>query len=429
MRVCYTPRGFGGEGVAGAEGSAIMSTPSRLIVGACVVALGLACRTPRPAERSQPSPLPDVAARAPAPDVAAPADAAVEDVPPNVAAQRATLRACPAPAGTPTILPEPDSYGDVPGPWTPTARRTAADVPAPVATACAAMEARRRAALSRLGANAPSTEDDPHVEAVGRCFHAGRGAWVLEPGAARVRSGPDPAGETMRWVEVATTLAFVQADGRVLRMRAPAAATRHVSQRAWWSVFHDFDGDGTAEAGLRLPQNSAVMDGTSTTLYTVRDGAIVAYARGAGVDASAPLDVDGDGRPDFLTDSPFHTANTCGPSVFYGVPEAVHALGDGGFSRDDGVAREWMRQRCAGTTAAAADQLLDGGSPHGELIGRVGCLRYIGLTAEALLRAVDAQWPPDAEDHCWSRDGVLSSLRAARVPFQVAPCAADPGGS
>lgn len=418
MRVCYTPRAIGGEGVVGAEGSVVMFTPSRLSVGACVVALGLGCRSSRPAVQAQPSSPPDVvAARAPAPDAAAPTDAAAEDVPANVAAQRAMLRACPVPAGTPAILPEPDSYDGVEGPWTPTARRTAADVPAPVATACAAMEARRRAALARLGANAPNTDDDAHVDAVGRCFHAGRGAWALEPGAARVRSETDLAGERVRVVEVGWTLAFVQADGAVLRARVPGA-------RASWSVFHDFDGDGVAEAGLRVPGAR----GAGSTLYTVRDGAIVAYARGAGVDASTPLDVDGDGRPDFLADSPFTTPNTCGPSVFYGVPEAVHALADGGFSRDDAVAREWMRQRCAGVTAAAAEHVIEGGPPGREIVGRLGCLRYIGVTTEALQRALDAQWPVGADDHCWSREAVVTSLRAARVPFQVAPCAADPGG-
>ena len=62
-------------------------------------------------------------------------------------------------------------------------------------------------------------------------------------------------------------------------------------------------------------------------------------------------------------------------------------------------------------------------------LGRLGCLRYIGVTTEALQRALDAQWPAGADDHCWSREAVVTSLRTARVPFQVAPCAADPGGS
>jgi len=408
-----------GEGAVGAEGFNVMVTPSRLSVGAWVVALGLGCRSSRPVASVRPSSPPDVvAAPASPPDAAPPADDAAEDVLPNFAAQRAVLRACPAPAGTPAIQPEPESYAGVEGPWTPTARRTAAEVPAPVAAACAAMESRRRAALARLGASAPSTEDDPHVEAVGRCYHAGNGAWALEPGAARVRSETDLAGERVRLVEVGWTLAFVQADGRVLRARVPGA-------RASWSVFHDFDGDGVAEAGLRVPGSV----GARSTLYTVRYGAIVAYARGAGVDASAPLDVDGDGRPDFLADSPFTTPNTCGPAVFYGVPEAVHALSDGGFSRDDAVAREWMRQRCAGVTAAAAEHVIEGGPPYREIVGRIGCLRYIGVTTEALQRALDVQWPVGADDHCWSRDAVVASLRAARVPFQVAPCAADPGSS
>ncbi len=397
-----------------------MSRLCRLTLGAYLVAFGLGCRASRPPAQASASPT-DVlvvptppAPPSPPHDASSPADAATEDVPPNVATQRAVMRACPAPAGTPPIGPEPESSLGLPGPWTPAARRSPPnDVAAPVATACAAMEARRRASLASVGPGAPSTEDDPHVEAVGRCFHAGRGAWVLEPGAARVRRGRDLADEPIRWIEVGWTLAFVQPDGRVLRRRIAGA-------RASWSVFFDFDGDGTAEAGLRIPGGG---DHARSTLYTVHDGAIVPYAPGAGVDAEVPHDVDGDGRPDFLTDSPFTTPNTCGPSVFYGVPEVVHALADGGFSRDDAVAREWMRQRCAGVTPASAERLIEGGPPFREIVGRIGCLRYLGVPAEALQRALDAQWPAEStEDHCWSRPAVVASLRAARVPFQVPPC-------
>ena len=398
-----------------------MSTPCRLALGALIVFAG-ACRTTRPAERPQPAP--DVAAPTPAaPDAAAPADAAADDdVPENVRNQRAVLRRCPAPAGTPTIVPDPGSYLEAEGPWTPASRRTATDVPAPVTATCTAMEGRRRAALARLPANAPSTDDDAHVESVGRCFYAGRGAWVLEPGAARVRSEPDVTDEPRRLVEFAWTLAYVKPDGQVVRMRRPAGARG----RGVWRVFHDFDGDGVAEAGLRLDGAGAA---GGTTLYAVRDGAIAPYARGAGVDAELPFDVDADGRPDLLQESPFATANTCGPSVFTGVPEVAHALADGGFSRDDAVAREWMRQRCAGVTPAAAEHILDlQVGPGREIVGMVGCLRYVGVSAEAIQRALDAQWPADAEDHCWSRPDVARSLREARVPFQVPPCALDANG-
>jgi len=419
------PSAHGDESVVRAEGTAAMSTPSRLLVGAWVVALGIGCRTPRAVEPTQPPPPPDAATSPTAdaglpPDAVTPSDATVEDVPAPLAAQRRVLRACPAPAGTPAIQPGLDAYDDAAGPWKPAVRRTITDLPAPVAAACAAMDTRRTTALARLGANAPDTADDPHVEAVGRCFHAGRGAWVLEPGAARIRSGRDLGDQPMRWVEFATTLAFVQSDGRVLRMRG-------ARPRAWWSVFHDFDGDGVAEAGLRLRGGDAMPSDGSATLYTMRDGAIVAYARGEGVDASVPVDIDADGRPDFLANSPFTTPNTCGPSVFYGVPEVVHALADGGFSRDDAVPREWMRQRCAGVTTAAVDHVLEAGPPYREIVGRIGCLRYLGVTAEALQRALDAQWPVGSDDHCWSREAVVSSLRSARVPFQVASCATDPG--
>lgn len=398
-----------------------MSTTFRVTLGACVLALGFGCRKPRPVEPARPSSAPDVVA-VPAPPVArGPVDAGTaEDVPANVAEQRAMLRSCPAPAGTPTIAPEPDGGEEPARLWTPSTRRVApGDAPAPLKAACAAIEGRRQAALARLGANAPDTTDDPHVEAVGRCLYAGGGAWALDPGAARVRSERDVTDEVTRKVEFAWTLAFVKADGTVLRARLPGG-------RAWWTVVHDFDGDGTAEAGLRVERQSG--SAVPTTLYTMHDGAVVAYARAAGIAVDEARDVDSDGRPDFLTDSPFVTPNTCGPSTFYGVPEVVHALADGSFSRDDAVAREWMRQRCAGVTAAAADHLLDSGPPGREIVGRLGCLRYVGVSTEALLRALDAQWPAGSDDHCWSREAVVDSLRGARVPFQVAPCALAPSG-
>lgn len=300
---------------------------------------------------------------------------------------------------------------------------------AAVVAACARMRDAQAAQLSRAFGDAGDDTARAVFAVVGECHYGPSGAWVIEAaGPLQQRTARGEGGPT-RWFEQRARLAFVANGGRVARSTRATATLSSREERGvamYFTALHDLDGDGSDEAAVAVrTERLDLGNPTSVTgvIYATRDGAVTPYARGEGVSATDAFDVDGDGRPDFVQPSRYQAGNGCGPSIFYGPAELAHALPDGGFSRDDAVAREFVRVVCE--PLAEVRHALRGIEPNDANQGyeypmRVGCLAFRGVSRETLRAEVESQWSDREDNDCSTRDNTRA-LTAVAAPFTVEP--------
>ena len=373
----------------------------------------------RPAPRTAPAP----------PSPASVVDAGHVDASAADVALTQGLPRCPAGRSpTPRLRPLPeDSTGRV---WRVRETISSEGRDAAVVAACARMREAQSSQLSRAFGDAGDDTSRDAFSVVGECHYGPSGAWVIEAaGPIQARAGREEGGEATRWREQRVRLAFVANGGRVTRSTRATATLSSRDQRgvaARFTALHDLDGDGGDEAAVAVRAERLDV-GTPTeeigVIYTSRGGAVAAYPLGEGVRAEVAFDVDGDGRPDFVQPSRYRAPNGCGPSIFYGPPELAHALPDGGFSRDDAVAREFARVVCeplAGLRHVVRG-IAEAGEPQGyEYPMRVGCLALRGVTLATLRAEVESHWSDREDNDCSTREGTLA-LTAVAPPFTVEP--------
>ncbi|MEZ4407529.1 MAG: VCBS repeat-containing protein [Polyangiales bacterium] len=383
----------------------------------CVVALA-ACSRPAPRTPPAASPAPPPAA------VVTEVDAGSGDA--SAVAQG--LPRCPeGRSPTPRLRPLPEDATEQV--WRVRETTAGEGRDAAVVAACARMRDAQSAQLSRAFGDAGDETARAVFAVVGECHYGPSGAWVIEAaGPLQQRTARGDDGPT-RWFEQRARLAFVANGGRVTRSTRAAVTLSSRDERGvamYFTALHDLDGDGADEAAVAVrAERLDLGNPTSVTgvIYAARDGAVAPYARGEGVSATDAFDVDGDGRPDFVQPSRYRAPNGCGPSIFYGPSELAHALPDGGFSRDDAVAREFVRVVCeplAGLRHVVRG-IAEAGEPEGyEYPMRVGCLAFRGVSRETLRAEVESQWSDREDNDCSTREGTLA-LTAVAAPFTVEP--------
>jgi hypothetical protein len=169
----------------------------------------------------------------------------------------------------------------------------------------------------------------------GRCFAGPRGAWLLELSTFR----PERLG-TFSFSRGTWSLVFVTSEGK--ERRGPEArgtldvAVGEADGTVGVLALNDFDGDGVPEVLLELTTYTAIDGGRATTAsFTLRGDSVVPWA--SPMRSLAWFDVDRDGRVDVLGESPL---------AIHDLPAFAHALGNGGFSTDDDVARGLALRAC-----------------------------------------------------------------------------------
>lgn len=257
-----------------------------------------------------------------------------------------------------------------------------AAVDAPPADPCAPLLARHRAVIARVsGDNSPWAEP---LATFGRCLPTPGGAWAVVVDDAEI----DASESQGTSVQGHWSVVHVGADGRSARLTRAEQWISHDLPGIVGAVLHDYDGDGEPE--LVLLRHSTVSEGADRPggeVLTLRDGAVASYAPAGGIEPDEARDVDGDGRPDLVTRTPYRANGDDSPSDFTYLMEGpalvAHSLADGTFSRSDEVAARFAREQCPRRDATAGGAEVSAAS--------VVCARLWGVPAATVARVIRAR--------------------------------------
>lgn len=244
----------------------------------------------------------------------------------------------------------------------------------------------------------------------GRCFSAGRGAWILVATVSQTRASPRE--REARWA-----LEFVSEDGRPFTSDAAAGDASLLLQGESSARFVgvvDIDGDGVGEAIIE--QTNWDEEGSSPPrprAYAFRDGRLSEYAPTHAMEAFSIVDADGDGHIDLLVPSEFSITTFVGMSASgeSAPPRLAHGLADGTFSTADDTALRHRLAQCprpperivvpSATNAARIDA--------GRLIDNVACARAWGATAAEVLARAEHEWLP-TDDNETMRENLAEAV-------------------
>lgn len=310
-----------------------------------------------------------------------------------------------------------------------------------VKNTCERLErASARVADKRKAKNKEYQELRKHtLEGLGRCFRGPRGAWIFE-----VRTAGKGKGESFRPVAPdEETFAFdwelvhVDPAGKEVRgdVRGTALRFGSLSETIAIDGAHDLDGDGVAELIFnRLYSNTDEEHSENRSVIRAKGGKIEPYPHTDKEIIRELKDVDGDGRMDLILQSPFHVEGPCGldGQQFYGPAVLAHTLPDGTFSRDDAVARAFVREQCAGdptrpllvfSSPGTPDQWLDGDAS----VWNIACASFWGLSPELLQSRIQREFTagekPDGAGDCVPLK-MLQTLPEKAPPFLLDDCPA-----
>lgn len=264
-------------------------------------------------------------------------------------------------------------------------------------------EGETRAVLDPLGhgPEAPSPEDLQAAQ-LGFCGASSQGAWALVP--ERVRVSPEERGLRVRYALVHYDRqghrawvypAMPDEEGAAVSdapynfVRVPGDTRSAVAS----PTLYDYDHDGEQE--VVLPLTTDYHEGPSWEagrVWSLREGGVFLYERARDFKVADVTDADHDGRPDLVLYGPYlETSETCGAGFEVSVtgPKLLaHALADGGFSVNDGVAQAYARTRCPARPAVIVAR--DANDPQqvddAKTALNVVCARLWGAT-EADVRA------------------------------------------
>lgn len=281
---------------------------------------------------------------------------------------------------------------------------------------CEAFEAEQRPFVERLRALFP--ERVRALAPLGRCWPTARGAWALsvdQPiafGSATGRWSIVHLDASGARVAIGPTLVL----DRPLRTEAQIAAAGVVGHDVAPNLdvlsttidgpsFFDFDGDGEPEMFLRLGDAPKGLERAAAgRLWTFRHGAgIERYAPAKDLDVETLRDVDGDGRPDLVTYSPYVPPSawriSCARVPSYrahGPPFVAHALADGTFSRSDDVAVREAHRVCPSQPKLLVAEV-DGVNDGLQTVRNLACARFLGATMDEVVSSIDFACAPGCE--------------------------------
>lgn len=243
--------------------------------------------------------------------------------------------------------------------------------------------------------SSPAKADLPIAPAeslINECVAAEKGgAWVQWISELECQSREWPKG---KW-----TLAYLPTPGSPL----PASpASEAFDAHGWGGPMprplgsFDYDGDGIPEV-LTVTSNEGSHKSPDDPgkLWTYRDGRTMLYPPAAAIKDISLLmqDVDGDGRPDLLSLSPYaEDAPDCrdGGHRFFEFPLAYHSLPGGAFRADDDAAIAYARQQCPSRPVelVEADAEADALSQDEQVAKRIVCARLWGTSNAEVLRSL-----------------------------------------
>jgi hypothetical protein len=312
-----------------------------------------------------------------------------------------------------------------------TNRRSTDDALPHVARACRANTARvasTRAALLRQARQRLSQDElDEFFGQYGTCFVGeARDAWT----STFVR---------MRWVTSTSDETLgIFGTGRVAYLGArstlfdgPTAIECSTDSLTLRQVIatYDFDNDGASEAIVRSYSSTATEHGASIEILTARGGAVRAYQPQGGVPSfERMIDFDNDGRPDLLNSREFILLSddedgalsglSTEDGALSGLSTIAHGRNDGTFSKDDSVARDFIRAQCAAPPERLVE--LQGGDVDRSItFSAILCARFYGESSERLVHRLFANTAQlEDEDREWLRKAAQAALW--RMPFVLA---------
>jgi hypothetical protein len=320
---------------------------------------------------------------------------------------------------------EPDSTGDTgmeaengADQPTSTCRSTLSFVPAhdaPVATplataprvlgACEALAAssRKRAArfIRPLSDEGRAETFDPLV----RCYSAGEGAWTFEITSGRSTRTASDDGDVFA---LSVRPVFIQPNGITVASAVELQVTSGTAHFVLVTALRaprtfDWDGDGRAElyfeqVHAQEENNAWVSRGDRFWIFTARGG--VREFNSAAMHANRIEDMNGDGRPDMVLESPWITAGPCGISeVYYPGPEVLlHSLPGGSFSSADSTAQGFLAHQCrARPERVISASAIEKGEAAAYPPFLIGCARWWGRSAESIKEEIERTYPPQAD--------------------------------
>ncbi len=244
--------------------------------------------------------------------------------------------------------------------------------------------------------------------------HSGHGTWMVIVLTAGLSA---PSGESGGCgPSVSYELVFVSSSGERTTSKPRTWENSDETTRSEVAAQFDFDGDGRDELVL----DDLSHDNGSPPFYSMEvlraTGSVVEdYPVGFHVDQTT--DADGDGRPDFVTNTYFSAGGKCAHGIgnasdILGVPLLVHSLPGGKFTMSDDVARRWAKRECPAAPTAFQSAV------------DVSCSRLWGRSADDIARNT-----PDANQDCDLPDDLREFVRRAPPfkPLNVAPVEPLPG--
>jgi hypothetical protein len=301
-----------------------------------------------------------------------------------------------------------------------------------VARACRANTARvasTYAALIRQSRQSLSqVELDNFFGQYGSCFVGeARDAWTST--FVRMRWDPSASDDEPG---IRGTGRVVYFGARSTLFDGPTAIERFDDSRTLRHVIatYDFDNDGASEAIVRSYSWSNESWGdASIEILTARGGAVRAYQPQGGVPSfERMIDFDNDGRPDLLNSREFILLSddedgalsglSTEDRALSGLSTIAHGRNDGTFSKDDSVARDFIRAQCAAPPERLVE--LQGGDVDRSItFSAILCARFYGESSERLVHRLFANTAQlEDEDREWLRKAAQAALW--RMPFVLA---------
>ena len=280
----------------------------------------------------------------------------------------------------------------------PSAAPTPAATTDPACRAAVAANARLRANALRAGARIAAGPNPPERTIVDwtppelpdepRCLAGPAGTWSL-----RFVSLADAADDNGLVGPIRLTFAPASGPGRWAPATLPLPWMQGVYATRTYALDRtfDWDHDGRPEVVVRADvwEHEGASE-SARTIFSARDGAVVAYGPAANFNGRilGVEDADGDGRGDLVLPTAWRFDDGCGMAgiAHEGPTLLAHSLPDGGFSTRDAAARAWVTGAC--------EQL----SSAGELpqsfadrdVWRVVCARVWGASPEHIIAALRA---------------------------------------
>lgn len=331
---------------------------------------------------------------------------------------QASQSATTAPTATSTTPPPPPVVDASTG--------TTVDAGAPVASAeegpCKVLEADRKEQVARIHAVAESKDPLGRADAVSDEV---RGAFVR---CSKTKNG-GAWGFSLRDVKserngVTGIIVAVYVDKSGKKLELALHGPGRLQQRSFSATdvdrvtigheeLFDYDGDGEDEL-IAYGENQTkegVKDIVSWVL-TMKGGAVGLYGPTVNVQINRTEDVDGDKRPDLVTNGPYRSrvpARCNGePTLAIGPSLVWHSLKDGTFSATDDVAIAFAKRSCAkpGFEVAKDDEKK---VDDEQTFENVACARLWGMSDAQVLSAIASGCGPAMPGEAGCKEAALKS--------------------